>query len=42
MAGVDGGVPRYKTTAKGMEALRHLRKLEELMPERGFLTGGRA
>ncbi len=34
---VEGDVPRYKTTAKGEEALRHLRELEELMKERGEL-----
>ena len=32
---VDGTTLRYKTTAKGEEALRCLRELEELMPELG-------
>lgn len=31
---VEGAVPRYKTTAKVMEALRCLRELEEMIPER--------
>jgi hypothetical protein len=31
---VEGGVPRYKTTAKGEEALRCMRELERLMPGR--------
>lgn len=31
---VEGDVQRYKTTAKGMEALRCLRELEEMMRER--------
>lgn len=35
---VDDGISRYKTTAKGEEALRHMKKLEELMPERGELS----
>lgn len=36
---MEGAVPRYKTTAKGMEALRCLRELEEMMPERWILQG---
>ncbi len=33
MARIEGGVPVYKTTPKGAEALRHFRKLEKLIPE---------
>jgi predicted transcriptional regulator len=40
VVGVEGEVQRYKTTEKGMEALRCLRELEELMPERGMLREG--
>jgi predicted transcriptional regulator len=35
---IEGGVPRYKTTAKGEEALRCMRELERLMSERGALA----
>jgi hypothetical protein len=31
---IEGGVTRYKTTAKGEEALRCMRELERLMPGR--------
>ncbi len=33
--GMKGEVLKYKTTAKGEEALRCMRELERLMPERG-------
>ncbi len=36
--GVEGEVLKYKTTAKGEEALRYMRELERLMPERGGLA----
>lgn len=36
---VEGGVTRYRTTAKGEEALRCYRRLEKRMPERGMLQG---
>jgi len=29
----DAEIVRYKTTAKGAEALRHMQELERLMPE---------
>jgi len=38
--GVEGEVFRYKTTAKGEEALRCMRRLERLMPERGETEEG--
>ncbi len=37
---VEGGVTRYRTTAKGTEALRCYRELEKMMPERGILQEG--
>jgi predicted transcriptional regulator len=30
---VEGKVPRYRTTCKGFEALRHFQEIEKLMPE---------
>ncbi len=36
--GVEGEVLKYKTTAKGRKALRCMRELERLMPERGALA----
>lgn len=30
---IDGDVPRYKTTLNGLEALRHFRELEVLIPK---------
>lgn len=35
---VDGSVPRYKTTAKGEEALRCYRELEGLIPDLKAMT----
>jgi predicted transcriptional regulator len=33
MEKVEGSIVRYKTTAKGEEALGHMRELEKMMPE---------
>jgi predicted transcriptional regulator len=30
---VEGKVPRYRTTCKGFEALRHFQEIEKLIPE---------
>lgn len=30
---IEGNVLRYKTTTKGLEALRHFRELEALIPD---------
>jgi predicted transcriptional regulator len=35
----EGTTPRYRTTAKGFEALRHFRELETLIPELRALAG---
>lgn len=39
---IEGGVMRYRTTAKGEEALRCMKELERLMPERGETEEGLA
>lgn len=30
---VEGEIPRYRTTSKGFEALRHFQEIEKLIPE---------
>ena len=30
---VEGKLPRYRTTSKGFEALRHFQEIEKLIPE---------
>jgi predicted transcriptional regulator len=37
---IEGNVPRYKTTTMGLEALRHFRELEALIPDLSVSAGG--
>jgi predicted transcriptional regulator len=30
---LEGKLPRYRTTSKGFEALRHFQEIEKLIPE---------
>ena len=36
---IEGEHPRWRTTARGEEALRHMQALQELMPEMGGEVG---
>jgi predicted transcriptional regulator len=37
---VEGEIVRYRITAKGTKALRHMQALEKLMPEREVVEKG--